>query len=205
MVVRIFSLLIGYLFGCFQTAYIVGKLVEKIDIRNYGSGNSGTTNAIRVLGWKLGMVTFVVDIVKAVLAIIAVNIIFDSPVAGLYAGIGVIIGHVWPVFLGFKGGKGIASTLGVMLAIDPVIGLIMLGVASVVILVSKYVSLGSITMVIIIPLGMFILHRDVSEYIIIGLLITTITIFKHRSNIKRLLSGTENKLGHKKDVIKNKV
>lgn len=205
MVDKVFSLLIGYLFGCFQTAYIVGKLVEKIDIRDYGSGNSGTTNAIRVLGWKLGIVTFVVDVVKAVLAISVTNIIFDSPTAGLYAGLGVIIGHVWPVFLGFKGGKGIASTLGAMLAIDPVIGLIVLVLASVVILISKYVSLGSITMVIIIPISMLIFHRGASEYLIIGSLVTAITIFKHRSNIKRLLSGTENKLGHKKDAIKNKV
>lgn len=205
MVARIVSLLIGYLFGCFQTAYIVGKVVEKIDIRNYGSGNSGTTNAIRVLGWKFGMVTFVADIVKAILPIILVNIIFDSPIVGIYAGFGVVIGHVWPVFLGFKGGKGIASTFGVMLAIDPGIALIMLVVGSIVVLISKYVSLGSITIVIIISICMFIFYRDTIEYIIIGLLITTITLFKHRSNIKRLLSGTENKLGHKKDAIRNKM
>lgn len=203
MTVRAISLLIGYLFGCFQTAYIVGKVVKKIDIREYGSGNSGTTNAIRVLGWKLGAVTFFTDIIKAVLAIVVIYLIFEAQLFAIYAGLGVIIGHVWPVFLKFKGGKGIASSIGVMLAVEPILGVIMVLIMTLAVLTSKYVSLGSISMVIAIPIYLLIFKIDQPELIIVASMITVITLFKHRANIKRLLTGTESKIGHKKDATKS--
>lgn len=200
MTVRAISILIGYLFGCFQTAYIVGKIIRKIDIRNYGSGNSGTTNAIRVLGWKLGAVTFFTDILKAVLAILLVKYLFTDHVFGYYAGIGVILGHVWPVFLKFKGGKGIASSIGVMLALEPILGALMIVIMAIAVLTSKYVSLGSISMVIAIPIYLLIFRLDSIEMVVLGSLITVITLYKHRANINRLLHGQESKIGHKKDA-----
>jgi len=205
MEIRAISLLIGYLLGCFQTAYIVGKMIRKIDIRKFGSGNSGTTNAIRVLGWKLGAVTFFTDIIKAIIAVILVRIIFGDLVYAYYAGIGVILGHVWPVFLKFKGGKGIASSIGVMLALEPILGLIMMVIMALAVILSKYVSLGSILMVIAIPIYILIFRlsgTDGTEIVIVGSLITVITLYKHLPNIKRLLSGKETKIGHKKEATK---
>lgn len=198
---RVVCLLMGYLLGCFQTAFIVGKFNKNIDIRQYGSGNSGTTNAIRVLGWKLGAVTFFGDIAKAVIAVVIAWLLFDDPLAGFYAGFGAIIGHNWPVFLKFKGGKGIASTIGVLLAVDFRIGLILMAILALTILLTKYVSLGSILMVVAIPILMLIFHRESWEFIFLGLLLMTSALYRHKANIKRLLSRTENKLGHKKDIV----
>lgn len=198
---RLIGVLIGYLFGCFQTAYIVGELKQKIDIREYGSGNLGTTNAIRVLGWKFGAITFLGDFTKAILAVVITRIIFDDPVAGFYAGLGAIIGHNWPVFLKFKGGKGIASTLGVAMAVNPIIGLILMAIMAIVIYTFRYVSLGAIIMVIVFPIMAYVFHGDEVEYIVLALALMTFALYRHRANIKRLLSGTESKIGHKKNIV----
>lgn len=198
MLFRVVSLILGYFLGCFQTAYIVGKKKQNIDIRQHGSGNSGTTNAIRVLGWKLGVLTFVGDILKAVIAVVLANVLFHDPIYGFYAGFGAIIGHNWPVFLKFKGGKGIASTIGLMLVVDWRIGLIMIGILAVTILLTRFVSLGSILMALAIPVAALMLHKGDWEFFAIGCLLMASAVFRHKSNISRLISGTENKLGHKK-------
>ncbi|MBC7959730.1 MAG: glycerol-3-phosphate 1-O-acyltransferase PlsY [Vallitaleaceae bacterium] len=198
---RVFCLLIGYLLGCFQTAFIIGRFKKHIDIRQYGSGNSGTTNAIRVLGWKLGALTFAGDIAKAVIAVLLAKFLFDDPLAGFYAGFGAIIGHNWPIFLKFKGGKGIASTIGVLLAVDPLIGLIMIVILAITILLTKYVSLGSVLMVIAIPILMLVLHPGAWEFFLLGLMLMISALYRHKDNIKRLFTGTENKLGHKKNLV----
>jgi glycerol-3-phosphate acyltransferase PlsY len=202
MIVRIVSILIGYLFGCFQTAFIIGKLVRKTDIREHGSGNSGTTNAIRVFGWKMGAVTFFTDILKAVLAVLTVRAIYGEPVLGMYAAFGVVIGHVWPVFLKFRGGKGIASTVGGMLAVNPILGLIMVVIMAITVIITQYVSLGSILTVLAIPIYLIFFSNAGIDEIVLGSFITMITLYKHRANISRLLKGEENKLGHKKDLVK---
>lgn len=198
MLFRAICLVFGYLLGCFQTAYIVGRTKQNIDIRNFGSGNSGTTNAIRVLGWKLGVVTFIGDILKAVIAVVVANLLFGDPIYGFYAGFGAIIGHNWPVFLKFKGGKGIASTIGLMLTVDWRIGLIMILILAVTILITRYVSLGSILMVLAIPITSLIFHGGDWEFFAIGLLLMVSAIYRHLANIGRLLKGTENKLGQQK-------
>lgn len=198
---RLIGILIGYLFGCFQTAYIVGEFKQKIDIREYGSGNLGTTNAIRVLGWKFGAITFIGDFTKAILAVVVTSLIFDNPIAGFYAGVGAIIGHNWPVFLKFKGGKGIASTLGVAMAVNPIIGLILMAIMAIVIYVFRYVSLGAIIMVIVFPILAFLFHGEQIEYIILASILMVFALYRHRANIKRLLSGTESKIGHKKNIV----
>jgi len=195
---NLISIVMGYFLGCFQTAYIVAKKSKHIDIRDHGSGNSGTTNAIRVLGWKLGMLTFVGDILKAVLAVIIAWTLFDSQLAGLYAGAGVIIGHNWPFVLNFKGGKGIASTLGMLLAFDWRIGLVAWAVASLAIYLTKYVSLGSILLVTIMPIGVFILYPGGTQELIITSILAIVAIYRHKANIGRLIRGEENKLGVKK-------
>ncbi|MCF8019987.1 MAG: glycerol-3-phosphate 1-O-acyltransferase PlsY [Vallitaleaceae bacterium] len=194
------SIVMGYFLGCFQTAYIVARKTKHIDIREHGSGNSGTTNAIRVLGWKLGMLTFVGDILKAVLAVIIARTLFDSQLAGLYAGAGVILGHNWPFVLNFKGGKGIASTLGMLLAFDWRIGLVAWAVASLAIYLTKYVSLGSILLVTIMPIGVLLLYPGGTQELIITSILAIIAIYRHKANIGRLIRGEENKLGVKKQA-----
>lgn len=194
------SAVIGYLIGCFQTSYIIAKLTKKIDIREHGSGNAGTTNAIRVMGWKLGLLTFGGDILKAVLAVVILRQYFDDSLAGLVAGSLVVIGHNWPFVLKFKGGKGIASTLGLLLAYDIRIGLFAWAVAALVIWLTKYVSLGSILLVIIMPVGIALLYPGEIAPLIITTILAIIGIARHKANIGRLTAGNENKLGQKKKI-----
>ncbi len=194
---RLVCIIIGYFLGCFQTAYIIGKKVQKIDIRNYGSGNAGTTNVIRVMGWKVGIITFIGDFLKAVIAVFICKLIFpDCPEAGLYAGLGTIIGHNWPVFLKFKGGKGIAATMGTLLAFDYRLGLICITIMALVLIISRIVSLGSIIMSISIPICLYLFYNDL-EITFLGVLFTISAILRHRDNIRRLFKGQETKLGQR--------
>lgn len=195
---RVLSFVIGYFVGCINFAYIIGRYKEHIDIRDYGSGNSGTTNAIRVMGWKLGMLTFFGDLTKSLLAYIVVAKIFDNQILGLYAGFGAIFGHNWPVFLKFRGGKGIAATLGLIYAVDFRAGLIVNIVAAIIIFTTKYVSLGSIVLVVLMPILFFVFKDGNLEYVSVGLILMAIAVYRHKANIKRLIDGNENKLGTKK-------
>ena len=148
---RILCLAIGYVFGLFQTGYLYGKL-HKIDIRNYGSGNAGTTNALRVLGKKAGLIVFLGDFFKTVFACLLVRILFKGnpslDMYVLYAGVGVILGHNFPCYLHFKGGKGIASTAGILVAMDWRITLVCAVIFLASVILTRYVSLGSILVVV---------------------------------------------------------
>ena len=152
IVARIIALLIGYGFGLFQTGYLYGKS-KGIDIRQQGSGNAGTTNSLRVLGWKAGIITFAGDLLKAVFAVLLVKLIFhgtygaDTKVLELYAGFGTVLGHNFPCYLQFRGGKGIACTTGVILAVCPP-AVICCAVGFLIIVgITRYVSVGSIFLV----------------------------------------------------------
>jgi len=195
---RLLCILIGYFIGCFQTAYILGKTVRKIDIRQFGSGNAGTTNVIRVMGWKSGIITFAGDLLKGILAVLICKMIFPENLsAALYAGCAAVAGHNWPVFLKFKGGKGIATTIGILLAFDFKIGIICAAIMAIVILITRFVSLGSILMAISIPVLFSIFWRSNYELMILALLLMGSALFRHRTNIERLLSGKESKLGQR--------
>lgn len=210
---RIICLVIGYVFGLFQTAYIYGRL-HGIDIRNYGSGNAGTTNTMRVLGTKAGLLVLLGDIVKCILAVVVTGLIFDKThsdmiyLLKLYAAAGAILGHNFPFYLHFKGGKGIAATAGLILSFHPYLipmGVILFFGAF---FTTHYVSLGSllvyagffIEMVVLGQMGIFGMSQNllIEMYVIAGAL-TIMAYYKHRENIKRLLSGTERKtyLSHK--------
>ena len=205
--IRLVCLLIGYVFGLFQTAYIYGKL-HGIDIRDYGSGNSGTTNMMRTLGKKAGLITFAGDCLKCIFAVLFVRILFRNragemmPLLVFYTSAGVILGHNFPFYLGFRGGKGIAATAGMVMSLDPimtVLGLItFFGTAY----LTHYVSLGSLLVYIGIMIELPILgqmgHFHMSQallnemYLVAGFL-ALLAFWMHRDNIKRLLSGTERK------------
>lgn len=195
---RILGFVIGYFAGCINFAYLIGRFKEHIDIRDFGSGNSGTTNAIRVMGWKLGLVTFFGDFFKCLLSYLLVSMIFDNELAGLYAGFGAVIGHNWPVFLKFRGGKGIAASTGLLFAVNPLGGLIIVLIVSAIIYISRYVSLGSLVLATLMPIMFFIVKDGQIEFVILGAILMVIAYWRHKANIKRLLEGKENKLGSKK-------
>lgn len=204
----ILCLLSGYAFGCFSTGYVVGKL-NHVDIRKYGSGNAGTTNALRTLGLKAGAITYVGDFLKAIIPILLFrNIIFKdveyNQLLALYTGFGVVLGHCYPFWLGFKGGKGIAVTSGVMAAFDPLLIPFFVVIFVAIVAITRYVSLGSMLMSILFPVWILIRYPGEVHMLIIALLYVASAVYMHRANIKRLLSGTENKLGQKVKIEKNK-
>jgi glycerol-3-phosphate acyltransferase PlsY len=207
----------GYVFGLFQTGYLYGRS-KGIDIRNAGSGNAGTTNSLRVLGWKAGLITFVGDLGKAMLAVLAAWAIFHGKYADgvkvleLYAGFGAVLGHNFPFFLHFKGGKGIAATSGVILAVCPIAAPICLILFILAVALTRYVSLGSILVVCAYLVQVLIFGQLgylqpkgelLIEFYVVSACFTAMALWRHRTNIKRLLSGTENKFGSKKKEEKN--
>lgn len=196
---------VAYLIGSINSSILISKAVMGKDIRESGSGNAGATNMLRTMGKKYAIITLVIDILKGVvsllLAKLAIN--FGAYEVSMYvAGVAAVVGHNFPVFFGFKGGKGVATSLGVILLLDWKIGLITLVIALAIMAISKYVSLGSvmaalvfviIQIVVMIATDSFDITRLVCVVILGGLL-----IIRHRANIVRLLNGTENKLGSKK-------
>ena len=209
---RIICLIIGYALGLFQTAYIYGKL-HGIDIRNYGSGNAGTTNTMRVLGTKAGLIVLLGDILKCVLAVVLAGVIFGNShsemiyLLKLYAAAGAIFGHNFPFYLHFKGGKGIAATAGLILSFHPYfipVGVVLFFGAF---CTTHYVSLGSllvyagfmIEMVVLGQMGIFgLTQAQLIELYIIAAFLTIMAYYKHRENIGRLLRGEERKTYLKK-------
>lgn len=202
---RLICVAIGYLFGLFQTGYIYG-MINHVDIRKHGSGNAGTTNALRTLGWKAGAITFIGDCLKCVLAVVLVRFIFaDSShveLLAIYAGLGAVLGHNFPFYLNFKGGKGIASTAGLILAVNPVMFLIVAIVFIAIVWFTQYVSLGSIVIMVLFVIqvviygqmgGFGLTDGELYEFYAIAIVLAALAIWRHRANIKRLATGTENK------------
>ncbi len=190
-------ILISYGVGNFATSYILGKIFKKTDIRKHGSGNAGATNALRVFGVKLAAATFVIDALKGVLGVIIGRMILGD-VGGLIGGIFVVVGHNWPVILKFKGGKGIASTIGVVTTINYHIALICIIAGLLIVIKTKYVSLGSIIAISLLPILSIVMIRPFDfNFFIFSLILAAMAILRHRSNIIRLLNGNESKLGQK--------
>jgi len=191
-----------YLLGSIPFGYIVGKLFKKVDIREYGSGNIGATNALRILGPSLASLVVIGDIGKGIFSIYLVQYLnIDNLLILTIAGLAVICGHDWSIFLGFKGGKGIATTLGVVFALNPTISILALIIGGVVVITTRYVSLASIFIVISIFI-FTILFKQPYEYIIFGAIILILGLFNHKDNIKRLKSKKERKIGEKVEIEK---
>lgn len=208
MLVRLLCLVIGYAFGLIQTSYIIGRL-HGIDIREYGSGNAGTTNAMRTLGRKAGAMTLVGDMLKCVLAALVTRLLFAGshpdmiPLLCAYAAAGAILGHNFPFYMKFKGGKGIACTVGLVFCLSWQVGLVVMVEFLLIFFTTHYVSLGSTLGYILFlaqtiifgqmgGFGMSQIHL-IELYIVLGLL-TAMALYRHRANIKRLFAGTESKI-----------
>jgi len=212
--VRLICVLIGYVFGLFQTSYLYGRM-KGIDIREHGSGNAGATNALRTLGKKAGAITFFGDCFKCVFAVVTVRLLFPQYgdpgenmgiLLGMYASMGVILGHNFPFYLGFKGGKGIAATAGLFLSLDPVLTVIAAASFLGAVLITRYVSVGSILVVLELLAGVLIYGflgkwglslPHLYELYGITAFLTALAIYRHKKNIHGLLTGTERKIGEK--------
>lgn len=201
--------IIAYAIGSINFSVILSKKMAGFDVREKGSGNAGSTNMLREVGKKAAVLTLVCDILKGVVSILIALLIgkivknVDRALLIQIAGILVVIGHTFPIFFGFKGGKGVATSFGVLLMVNWKIGFICLTFALVIIIASKMVSMGSIGAAILFPvLTIFINeHYIVSasglKYFIFSLILAIFVIFNHRENVKRILNGTENKLSFK--------
>ena len=198
--------IIAYLIGSINFSVILSKKMAGFDVRDKGSGNAGTTNMLRSVGKKAAAITLFCDILKGVVSIliaILMNKIFSNSNGALLvqiAGVAVILGHTFPIFFKFKGGKGVATSLGVLIMSNWQIGLICLVFALILIILTQMVSVGSIAAAILYPvLTIFIPQNYIipGNYIIYSIVLAVIIVFNHRENVKRLLSGTENRISLK--------
>jgi len=204
---------LSYLVGSFPTSIIITKIVRGLDIREHGSGNAGGTNVMRVLGYRMGIFVIAIDILKGYIATMIVTKLMYGPfpftnatpftdvtLIRIIAGCMAILGHVWTAFGGFRGGKGIATAGGVLLGLATIEALIALGVFSIVVLLFRYISLGSISAAVAFPLTMClrhnVFHGELQGYhtlIFFSIGISLLLLYTHRANIRRLLDGTEHR------------
>jgi glycerol-3-phosphate acyltransferase PlsY len=211
-------IILSYLVGSIPTSIIISKLTRGIDIRDHGSGNAGGTNVMRVLGWKKGLLVIILDAIKGAFAVVVIARLHygglpfqnispfdDFTLVQIIAGIAAVIGHIWTVFAGFRGGKGIATALGMLIMIVTVDMLVALGIFVLVVTISRYVSLGSILAALSVPLTLVfrenILHDHIQSYgtlLPFVVAVSLLVVFTHRKNVIRLLNGTESKLSFKK-------
>jgi glycerol-3-phosphate acyltransferase PlsY len=201
---------IAYLLGGIPFGYLAGRLLKGVDIRKFGSGNVGATNVARVVSKPAGIAVFALDVAKGFLPVLLLAPGFAT-LAGagspenmqILAGLGAISGHIWTVFLKFRGGKGVATGFGVVLALAPLATLIALGAWISMVVVTRFVSLGSMTAALVLVVMLLILREDPFgsglSLTIFAIAVASIIFWRHRSNIKRLLAGTENKIGGKKE------
>jgi glycerol-3-phosphate acyltransferase PlsY len=191
--------LFSYLLGSVSFSYFLSKKIKGVDIRKVGSGNAGATNISRVLGLKFALLVLFLDALKGfVVALLASYLTPDTPLFLLCCS-AVIIGHNWPVFFGFKGGRGVATTLGVFLVIAPIHTLLVLSFLIIIIVLTRYVSLGSIIGAIAAPVVLLLLRYPL-PYFIFGMAVCLLLLWRHAPNIKRLLQGKESKLGEKVNI-----
>jgi len=203
MTIFLFLILIAcYLLGSVPSGYLIGKAFKGIDIRDFGSGNIGFTNVLRAIGTFPALIVLIIDITKGIISVylgffFAQLMGIDCQVMGGIGGLASIVGHNWPIFLKFKGGKGVAVTAGVFLALTPIpfllSALVMVGIIS----LTRYVSLGSIVAAGSLPFFVFWLRNNARLYLLLSIIAALFILFKHRNNIQRLLRGKESKIGEK--------
>ena len=206
MLKYILVVIIAYLLGSISFSVIISKKLAGFDVREKGSGNAGSTNVLRTVGKKGAILTLICDCLKGVIAFLIAYIVSkttqntDGALLVQLAGLAVVLGHTFPIFFNFKGGKGVATSLGVLLIINWQIGLICLVFALLLMALTRFVSLGSVSAAILFPVLTIFIHSHYivdGSYIIFALLLGAFVVFNHRANVKRLLEGKENKLSFK--------
>jgi len=198
----IFSGLIAYLLGSVNTSIIVSKLFGSGDIRKQGSGNAGATNTLRVLGKKAAVFVVIGDGLKGFLAVIIArwlsHLFTHGDIASYVAAVCVMLGHVFPVFFGFKGGKGIMTSIAVIFTLSPVIGGILVALFVVIVAIFNYISLGSVTCSVLYPILVLVFYWGNIPFLVSAIIMAVIAVVKHKSNIVRLVNGNESKFIKKK-------
>ena len=199
LIKNLIVLIAAYLLGSINTSIIVSKIMLGDDIRNHGSGNAGATNTLRTVGKKGAVLVVVGDILKTIIAIYIGKFILNFDQNAVFiAGLGTVLGHNFPLYFKFKGGKGIVVSTTEMFFADPVIGLIVFVVAISIMAISKYVSLGSVLGAVLFVVCAFIFKSQNTDFIVFAMMLALLAIYMHKSNIVRLFNGTENKLNFKK-------
>ena len=193
MPIGIFIALFGYLFGSVPTGLLLTKLFSKIDPRKMGSKNIGATNIFRTAGKRLGILTLVGDLLKGAIPVVIAIQWGESDLWIAIAGLTPILGHIFPIFLGFRGGKGVATALGTYLVISPIAVFIECLIFAGIVWKWKFISLGSLTCATTIPILIAFIRSDSKAYFMISVIIAALILYRHQSNISRLLQGTENK------------
>lgn len=190
----VISMLIGYAFGCIQSAYLFGRLVGKLDIREKGSGNAGASNVTTILGVKYGVVVAVIDILKGLFAVLIVKWIFpESPTLAYLSGLMAVVGHIFPFYLGFKGGKGVATLVGMMFGVDWKLGVLFFLLVAIPALLTDYIVSGSFSTFIALPIVTYL--RELPLWILVlSIILTILCFYLHRQNIRRILAGEELKV-----------
>ena len=192
-------ILISYLLGSIPTGFLIGKYLKNIDLRLIGSGSTGATNVLRNVGKWPALFVFIIDVGKGLIAVKIAQYYADQGLIEVLAGISAISGHIWPIWLKGKGGKAVATGLGMFLALSWKVGLASLGIFLIVLAKSKFVSLSSISAALLLPIFMFFnIGNFIHPYFIISLIVSLLVIWKHRTNIHRLIKGEESKINQNK-------
>ena len=191
-------LFLGYLFGSFPSGYLAGRITKGVDIRSLGSGSTGATNVLRHIGKRAAIAVFLIDVFKGVLSILLAKYFLLNDSWQVAIGLSTLIGHIWPVWLNWRGGKAVATGLGIFLGLSLQVGLATLGIFFLMITLFRIVSLASISAALTLPLIMFLSFQESSvsiPYLIVSLLAMTLVVWRHRENIARLIKGKEPKIG----------
>ena len=191
-------LFLGYLLGSFPSGYLAGRIAKGIDIRSLGSGSTGATNVLRHIGKRAAITVFLIDVFKGVLAILLAKYFLLNDSLQVTVGLSTLIGHIWPIWLNWRGGKAVATGLGIFLGLSWQVGLATLGIFILTISLFRIVSLASVIASLALPIIMFISFNNSNfslPFLVISLLATTLVIWRHRENISRLLKGKEPKIG----------
>ena len=197
----IIVMLIGYVFGCIQPAYFLSKVVGKMDIREHGSGNAGASNITAIMGWKYGFIVGLVDILKGIFAVLVVKWIYPySPDLAYFSGIMAIIGHIFPFYMKFRGGKGVATLVGMMFGLNWKLGILFALLVALPALLTDYIVIGSFTSFIALPIVTFILGYPMI-FTLVSVCLTILCFYLHRANIQRIINKEELKISA---VIKKK-
>lgn len=196
-------IILGYIIGSIPFGVIIGGLTRGIDVRDYGSGSMGMTNVLRTVGAKAGAFVFVADLAKGAVAVALAWLILGSGYGLVAGGAAAVIGHSWPIYVGFRGGRGITTGFGALLVMSWPVGLISFAIFLAVVGLSRYVSLGSMLAalaVLVFMIPFVVLDVEPFAYLVYGIIVVPLIIFRHRGNIQRLLSGTEPKIGSSRTI-----
>ncbi len=198
IILNLLILFLGYLFGSFPSGYLAGKIAKGIDIRSLGSGSTGATNVLRHIGKRAAITVFLLDVFKGVISILLAKYFLLNDSWQVAVGLSTLIGHIWPVWLNWRGGKAVATGLGIFLGLSWQVGLTTLGIFILMITLFRIVSLASVSAALALPFIMFISFKTSSislPFLVISLLAMTLVIWRHRENILRLMKGKEPKIG----------